>query len=192
REMQVWAQFNHPNILPFLGFCFFPNSTENFSLVSPWMNNGNALSYVTSNPGSDRLPIQIIGVFRGSCYLHKNNIVHGDIKPTNVLMTEDGVPLLGDFGDFGLARLQPQAGETTSASVSSSSLQGTARYMAPELFGDAISGRSRKPSYPSDVWAFGCLLLVSILILSMNPIVRNSMAVDVGSGDYDLDTAEGR
>ncbi|KZS96552.1 kinase-like protein [Sistotremastrum niveocremeum HHB9708] len=169
REMRVWANLKHPNIIPFLGLCYFPNSSDNFSLVSPWMDNGTAIAYVRNKSDVDRLPI-ILGVFRGIRYLHENHIVHGDIKPSNILMSDSGVPLLCDFG---LAKLQPGGGDTTTlrsadmmvVTVSTASQGGTARYMAPELFERLDPERSAKPSYQSDVWAFGCFVLEIVTLL---------------------------
>ncbi|KZT34021.1 kinase-like protein [Sistotremastrum suecicum HHB10207 ss-3] len=168
REMRVWSNLSHRNIIPFLGFCYFPNSSHNFSLVSPWMENGTAIAYVKNNPHIDRLPI-MVGIFRGIRYLHHNGIVHGDIKPSNILMSDKGVPLLGDFG---LAKLQRgdlsmmEHVDATFVSVSTATQEGTTRYMAPELFLDpGPSGIQPKPNFQTDVWAFGCVLLEIITLL---------------------------
>ncbi len=54
REALVWRNLKHPNVLPFLGV-----STElfvpSFCLISPWMENGNIMSFLAVNPGHDRL-----------------------------------------------------------------------------------------------------------------------------------------
>ncbi|KAK0486542.1 hypothetical protein IW261DRAFT_1456002 [Armillaria novae-zelandiae] len=54
REALVWRQLHHPNILPFLGVngdLFDPS----FCLISPWMKNGNLMSYLEEHPDHDRL-----------------------------------------------------------------------------------------------------------------------------------------
>ncbi|KZS96551.1 kinase-like protein, partial [Sistotremastrum niveocremeum HHB9708] len=166
REMRVWSSLTHRNVLPFLGICYLPNVSATFSLVSRWMENGTAIAYVKKDPYVDKLAI-IVGIFRGIRYLHDHGIVHGDIKPSNILMSDSGVPLVGDFG---LATLQTGDSEITGAtfaSVSTATQGGTMRYMAPELFSESdpeTSGRSSKPSYQSDVWAFGCVLLELITL----------------------------
>ncbi len=54
QEALVWRQLHHPNVLPFLGVSedlFAPS----YCLISPWMVNGNIISYLETHPGHDRL-----------------------------------------------------------------------------------------------------------------------------------------
>ncbi len=53
-EALVWRNLNHPNVLPFIGVSkdlFYPS----FCLISPWMNNGNIMAFLSQNPDHDRL-----------------------------------------------------------------------------------------------------------------------------------------
>jgi serine/threonine-protein kinase len=75
--------------------------------------------------------------------LHAEAIVHRDVKPSNVLLGDDGAVL----ADFGLAR-----GADSTQLTRDGQLVGTAHYLAPEL----IEGQPATPS--SDIYAFGCLL----------------------------------
>jgi len=45
---------NHPNILPFYGAS---TNRDQFRMVSPWMENGNVLSYTRKNPEADRVRV---------------------------------------------------------------------------------------------------------------------------------------
>jgi serine/threonine protein kinase len=81
---------------------------------------------------------------RGLDALHEATIVHRDVKPTNVLLDEDGDAALADFG---LAR-----GADSTQLTREGQLIGTPHYLAPEL----IEGEPA--SSASDVYAFGCLL----------------------------------
>ena len=52
KEVLLWKRLNHPNILPFYGASMNQNQ---FCMVSPWMENGNVLSYTRKNPEANRL-----------------------------------------------------------------------------------------------------------------------------------------
>ncbi|KAK0496655.1 kinase-like domain-containing protein, partial [Armillaria luteobubalina] len=80
REALVWRNVKHPNILPFLGInkeIFAPS----FCLISPWMDNGNIMSFLSHHPRTDCLK-SIIDVACGMAYLHSLEppIVHADIQ----------------------------------------------------------------------------------------------------------------
>ncbi|KAK6925988.1 Protein kinase domain [Dillenia turbinata] len=92
-----------------------------------------------------------IGIARGIEYLHEGcnmKILHFDIKPHNILLDENFVPKISDFG---LAKLYP----TDNSIVSLTAARGTLGYIAPELFYKNIGGVSHK----TDVYSFGMLLL---------------------------------
>lgn len=76
-------------------------------------------------------------------YIHKNKILHRDIKPNNIFLTANGTVKLGDFGISKLLE-----GTTDAAST----FVGTANYMSPEVC------ESRPYNYKSDIWSLGCLL----------------------------------
>ncbi|MGH9608349.1 MAG: protein kinase domain-containing protein [Bryobacteraceae bacterium] len=79
---------------------------------------------------------------------HRQNIVHGDIKPENLMIRDDGhLKVL----DFGLAR-QLTAGKEGRSSTASGILAGTLNYMAPE------QTRAERPSSASDVFSLGVVL----------------------------------
>ncbi len=81
---------------------------------------------------------------RGLDALHMHQVLHRDVKPSNVLVEKDGTAALADFG---LAR-----GANSTQLTRDGQLVGTALYLAPEL----IDGRPASVS--TDVYAFGCLL----------------------------------
>ena len=81
---------------------------------------------------------------RGLDSLHAHGIVHRDVKPSNVLLDDDGVAALTDFG---LARARDWTRITRA-----DQLLGTPHYLAPEL----IEGQ--EATQASDIYALGCLL----------------------------------
>ncbi|KAK9154562.1 hypothetical protein Sjap_002042 [Stephania japonica] len=87
-----------------------------------------------------------LGAAKGLNYLHENNIIHRDMRSSNILVTHDHKPLLGDFG---LARTQQ--GELDHSLENR--LVGTFGYLAPEYV------ESGKASTKTDVYSFGVVLL---------------------------------
>ncbi|WP_462418753.1 protein kinase domain-containing protein [Kytococcus sp. Marseille-QA3725] len=79
-------------------------------------------------------------------YSHEQGVVHNDIKPGNVMITDEGAVKIMDFG---IARA---LADMTVTLTQPDHVLGTAKYMAPEL----TSGRPAEPS--ADVYAVGCVL----------------------------------
>ncbi|CAE6419079.1 unnamed protein product [Rhizoctonia solani] len=94
RELSCWLSHKHENILPILGFAVVRGD---LAMVSPWMSNGCVTEYVTTNPDCDRV-VLCIQLARSIAYLHEHNVVHGDIKGPNVLVSELGTVKITDFG----------------------------------------------------------------------------------------------
>ncbi|KAK1218886.1 hypothetical protein PQX77_018413 [Marasmius sp. AFHP31] len=154
KETLVWTQLSHPNVLPFYGVSttLFPQC---FCLISPWMDNGDIITFLKRNPGHDILRA-LLEISAGISYLHELEIVHGDIKGVNILVDKRGKTHLADFG---LART---VNETLSLGQSTTGNQkGTIRWMAPELFnfdgGEMVTTNFDK--FARDIYAFACTVL---------------------------------
>ncbi|KAG8919215.1 hypothetical protein FRC01_001412, partial [Tulasnella sp. 417] len=97
REVVPWYELDHPNITPFIGYIFDGRSAR---MLSKWQEGGNVNEYMRmqrSPANGLRIAYQVAS---GLAYLHSRNppIVHGDIKPGNILIGSDGVARLVDFG----------------------------------------------------------------------------------------------
>ena len=104
-------------------------------------------SLATRMIGAPLSPTEAVDIVRqiaeGLAHAHLHNIVHGDIKPSNVILTSDGEAKIVDFG---LARFVSPA-----ASTQTMSLAGTLSYMSPEqLSGMAADART-------DIWSLGVI-----------------------------------
>ncbi|KAG5338049.1 hypothetical protein C0989_008314 [Termitomyces sp. Mn162] len=146
REAVVWGQLSHENILPFYGIYFFGNT---LCLVSPLMENGTIHEFLRDKPTANR-PHLIHGVAAGMEYLHRNGVVHGDLKCNNVLVAEPEKALLTDFG---FSYVTDMIGSRFRGPAFSSNQASGGFFLAPELIQDSTKRRDEA----SDVFAFGIL-----------------------------------
>ncbi len=96
-EARLLAKLNHPNIVKVLG-AFEALGTAYY--VMPWVG-GKELQTASPAPGAitEKWLLPILRTMLSTLeYLHGNNIYHRDVKPANILLTEDGRPVLIDFG----------------------------------------------------------------------------------------------
>ncbi|KAJ7176780.1 kinase-like domain-containing protein [Mycena filopes] len=145
REAIIWRQLCHPNLLPFFGLFY---REKRLCLASPWMENGNIMQYLIKHPGVARLPL-ILDVALGLQYLHEENIVHGDLKAINILVTPSGRACICDFGLSSIVNEITLRLHTTVIERG-----GTARYWAPELLDPDVTNKCH---FGSDVYAFACM-----------------------------------
>ncbi|KAG9025272.1 hypothetical protein FS837_005029 [Tulasnella sp. UAMH 9824] len=146
-ELQVWMRLNHPNIAPLLGF----NFADEIAIISPWFGNGNIADYLMVHSEADKVEL-LRGVTAGVCYLHSlvPVIVHGDLKPDNVLIDRCGRPKLIDFGLSKIVEEEPGLSSVLPASLREA---GNARWIAPELLWEENASRSVQ----TDIFSFGCV-----------------------------------
>ncbi|CAE6447433.1 unnamed protein product [Rhizoctonia solani] len=139
KELHAWAKCQHPNVLPLLGMVEF---RDQIAMVSPWMKNGDLRNYLRQHPQADRCHL-CYDICDGLVYLHGMNIVHGDLKGANVLISESGKAMLSDFGNS-LVEDNTIRFTATTRDVACSS-----RWAAPEILEGAAT------SYSADVFALG-------------------------------------
>ncbi|GMN51701.1 hypothetical protein TIFTF001_020861 [Ficus carica] len=152
-EVATIGRIHHVNVVQLIGFCVEGSKR---GLIFDFMPNGSLDKYIFSKQEINLLSCKQIfeislGVARGIEYLHRGcdmQILHFDIKPHNILLDENFVSKVSDFG---LARLCP----LDNSIVSLTAARGTIGYIAPELFYKNIGG----VSYKADVYSFGMLLM---------------------------------
>ncbi|KAK4562111.1 hypothetical protein RGQ29_004822 [Quercus rubra] len=126
----------------FIGACTKPPS---LCIITEYMPGGSVYDFLHKQKGVFKLSSLIrvaIDVSKGMDYLHKNNIIHRDLKAANLLMDENEVVKVADFG---VARVKTQSGVMTAET-------GTYRWMAPEVI-------EHKPyDHKADVFSFAIVL----------------------------------
>ncbi|KAE9615649.1 putative glycerophosphodiester phosphodiesterase, protein kinase RLK-Pelle-LRK10L-2 family [Lupinus albus] len=155
-EVASISRTSHINIVTLLGFCY---ERSKRALIYEYMSNGSLEKFIyQTNPkivnnqlNWETLYQIAIGVSRGLEYLHKGcntRIFHFDIKPHNILLDDNFIPKISDFG---LAKISPK----NESMISMLGARGTPGYIAPEVFSRNIGVVSHK----SDVYSFGMMVL---------------------------------
>lgn len=156
-EVAALAGLSHVNLVELRGFCA---EGAHRMLVYEYMTNGSLdkwlCNHTVREEAAPRLDWQTrlrvaVDAARGLAFLHgesRDRIFHLDVKPQNLLLDDNFVAKLSDFG---LAKLLERGGSTRSWTVTT--MRGTPGYLAPEwLLQMSVSDKS-------DVYSFGMLLM---------------------------------
>lgn len=148
QEIQTLQTLKHENLVDLLGFS---SDGPCPCLVYIFMTNGSLLDRLSCMGGTTALSwlqrcLIALGTARGLEYLHDNHHVHRDIKSANILLDEDFVARISDFG------LTRASTRSSSSTVMTGRVVGTSAYMAPEALRGQITPKS-------DVFSFGVVLL---------------------------------
>ncbi|XP_021808628.1 serine/threonine-protein kinase RUNKEL [Prunus avium] len=148
QEVKILHTLDHQNILKF--FWWYETSAHLW-LVLEYCVGGNLMTLLNQDKQLPEESIHDLGcdLVRALLFLHSKGIIYCDLKPSNILLDENGRTKLCDFG---LARKLSDISQTTSSSLPQAK-RGTPCYMAPELFEEG-----GVHSYASDFWALGCVL----------------------------------
>lgn len=145
-EMELLAKLHHSNVIAYKE-AWVENGHTIF-IVTLYCSRGDLLSMLRrwrGPPPDDAFVIEIlVQLLSALAYVHDRNIIHRDVKSSNVFLTEVGLVQLGDFG------LAARIGAEDDATAPGT-MVGTPNYMAPEVISELPHGR------PCDVWSLGCV-----------------------------------
>ncbi len=158
KEAQILAQLNHKNIVSVFDIV---EQNQSQYIIMEYLDGSN-LEEKLDKEGS--LPLlEAVSIIADTClaldYIHKRNIIHRDVKPSNIVILSDGVVKLTDFG---VTR------DLNSATMTmDGSLVGTIAYASPEQDSRDLDGRS-------DIFSLGVVLYE--LITGQKPFVGDTIA----------------
>lgn len=123
REAQIVAKLEHPHIVPIYDYADFEGQPY---LVMKFLEGETLKKRMRHNPLSlEEIPAILNPVAAALDYAHRHDVLHRDVKPSNIVIDKDNMPFLADFG---LARIA-STGEST---LSQDMMLGTPQYISPE------------------------------------------------------------
>lgn len=172
REAQSAAALNHPSIVGVYDFgeevvTRADGSTQTVPYIVMEYVQGHTVRELLSE--GEAVPIDeageiVSGVLQALGYSHRNGIVHRDIKPGNIMLTNTGEVKVMDFG---IARAIEDSAVTV---TQTHAVVGTAQYLSPEQArGEVVDARS-------DIYSCGCLLYE---LLTGRPPFKGDSAVAI-------------
>lgn len=152
REVELMRSLRHQNIVRYFGAQM---DKTNLHIFQEWVPGGSVASML-SRFGAFSLAVirsYLSQTITGLEYLHDNDIMHRDIKGSNILVNHDGVVKLADFG------ASKKMANLNANLMMSLTVRGTPYFMAPEVF-------EEKYSLKADIWGVGC---VAYQMVTANP-----------------------
>uniref|UniRef100_A0A182TUP1 calcium/calmodulin-dependent protein kinase n=1 Tax=Anopheles melas TaxID=34690 RepID=A0A182TUP1_9DIPT len=148
REIAVLKKLDHPNVVKLVEVLDDPLE-DSLYLVFELVQQGEVLSIPTETPLSEERAWNVFrDVLLGVEYLHYQRIIHGDLKPANLLLSDSGSVKVADLGvcnEF--------LGED--AAMNNGSTAGTPAFRAPETL---LPGQHFYNGKAADIWALGATL----------------------------------
>lgn len=162
REISIMKNFTHPNVVRLLDNF---SSGRHIYLVIEHCAGGDLAGYIRRYGRLSEAVVRnfLVQLARGLQFLHSINIIHRDIKPQNLLLSDSTVNAVIKYADFGFAKHLVEAAMAQTPC-------GTPLYMAPEIF------EYKEYDIKADLWSLGCVIFE---MLSGTPPFRGSNPRDL-------------
>lgn len=145
-EVEIWKKLYHPNVIELLGASSATGDPPWF-LVSKYYARGSLVKYLKGLSDFEYAKVDTLKMIheisKGMTYLHKEGVLHGDLKAANILVDDDTRCVISDFGQ---SEMKSEVYRISRTPVP----HGTLRWQAPELMQGA---QALMPEM--DVYAFG-------------------------------------
>ena len=145
KEPRLQAALNHPNIVRMIAA---EKEDKTFFMVMEYVR-GKTLEKILQKEKALEVGLAMAytkQLCAGVDHAHKNKIIHRDLRPSNIIVSEDGTVKITDFGTSAWLQNVPYA----------STRIGSPPYMAPEQF-------QGKATFSSDIYSIGCILYEMII-----------------------------
>lgn len=152
KEAQAMAALNHPALLTVYGFGEFEGRVF---IAMEYAEHGTMRDWIRQARSTDEIVQQVAHAARGLHAAHQAGLVHRDVKPSNILIGNDGRARVSDFGLVYAEASLPTLTSSGSGSAQTA-MGGTPPYMSPELFDPS------PPTPRSDEFAL-CITLYELL-----------------------------
>ena len=143
QEINIMRRLRHKNVVQFIGAV---TAGDRHCIVTEFMSGGSVYELMRSQQPSGFDLDMVVRIAkdaaRGMNFMHRHNIVHRDLKCANLLIDENNVVKIADFG---VARVMDKVGVMTAET-------GTYRWMAPEVI------EHKNYGLEVDVYSFGILV----------------------------------
>lgn len=158
KEVNTFSKVKYPTILNFIGYSYKNFDSEPYPMILTEYISNTSLQSMLYNDIHSQAPVEwsdtsryivLFGLALGLNYLQSQQIIHCDIKPDNILLSDKYYPKICDFG---LSKIF--FGNSTKCTMKS--MNGTPFYMAPEI------QKCKEYTYKADVYSFSLVAYQTI------------------------------